>query len=102
MVTDEPPDQDVLAIPDTKPQMFLFLPYEFAIFMAMAFFVIDIQTHSLINGFLIGPIWFGFAVLVRRDVNGIRVMMVNLRYGLMYLGFHRWGGLSVSPWQKEK
>jgi type IV secretory pathway VirB3-like protein len=98
MIEDQPADRDVLAIPDTRPNMLLFIPYELAVGFAMLFFAIDTQLHSMVKGFIVVPFWLVAAALVRRDVNGVRVFMVRARLILMLLDVHRWGGLSASPW----
>lgn len=98
MIEDALPDRDLLAIPDTRPQMFCFIPYELAILFGILFFAIDTQMHSMVKGFVVVPVWLLAAALVRRDINGVRVFMVRLRLGLMLLDSHRWGGLSASPW----
>lgn len=98
MIEDQPADRDVLAIPDTRPQMFCFIPYEMAVLFGMLFFAIDTQLHSMVKGFVVVPFWLLAAALVRRDVNGVRVFMIRLRIMLMLLDVHRWGGLSASPW----
>lgn len=103
MIEDQEPDRDVLAVPDTRPQMFLFIPYELAICFGILFFAIDTQMHSMVRGFIVVPFWLIAAALVQRDVNGVRVFMVRVRIALMLLDIHRWGGLSASPWPiKEK
>jgi type IV secretory pathway VirB3-like protein len=98
MIEDQPADQDSLAIPDTRPQMWLFVPYELAILFGVLFFAIDTQLHSMVKGFVVLPFWITAALLVRRDVNGVRVFMIRLRLILMLLDAHRWGGISASPW----
>ena len=98
MIEDEPADHDVLAIPDTRPNMLLFIPYELAVGFGMLFFAVDTQLHSMVKGFIVAPLWLLAAALVRRDINGVRVFMVRARLTLMLLDAHRWGGLSASPW----
>jgi type IV secretory pathway VirB3-like protein len=98
MIEDQAADRDVLAIPDTRPNMLLFVPYELAILFGVLFFAIDTQMHSMWKGFVVVPFWLLAAALVRRDVNGVRVFMVRARLALMLLDIHRWGGLSASPW----
>jgi type IV secretory pathway VirB3-like protein len=98
MIEDQPADRDKLAIPDTRPNFLLFIPYELAILLGMLFFAIDTQMHSMVKGFIVVPFWLLAAALVRRDVNGVRVFMVRARLALMLLDVHRWGGLSASPW----
>jgi type IV secretory pathway VirB3-like protein len=98
MIEDTEPDRDVLAIPDTRPNFLLFVPYELAVLFGMLFFAIDTQMHSMVKGFIVAPFWLLAAALVRRDVNGVRVFMVRLRLAMMLLDAHRWGGLSASPW----
>ena len=97
-MTDDPPDSNPLAIPDTRPNMFLLVPYGLAVLFGVAFFAIDTQLHSLVDGFVVVPFWIGAALLVRRDVNGLRVFMVRCRLTLTLLDAHRWGGQSVTPW----
>ena len=98
MIEDQPADRDKLAIPDTRPNFLLFIPYELAVLFGMLFFAIDTQMHSMVRGFVVVPFWLLAAALVRRDVNGVRVFMVRARLTLMLLDVHRWGGLSASPW----
>jgi type IV secretory pathway VirB3-like protein len=98
MIDDDPPDKDKLAIPDTRPNMFLFVPYELAMVFFIGFFAIDNQTHSLKNGLIVLPFWIISALLVRRDVNGVRVFFVRTRLIMLHLDQYRWGGLSTSPW----
>jgi type IV secretory pathway VirB3-like protein len=98
MIEEQPADKDRLAIPDTRPQMFLFVPYELAVLFGVLFFGIDTQLHSIFKGLIVLPLWIVAAVLVKRDVNGVRVFMVRLRLALLLLDAHRWGGLSASPW----
>lgn len=97
-IEDEAPDKDKLAVPDTRPNMFLFVPYELAMLFFIGFFAINNQTHSIKNGCIVLPFWMLAALLVRRDVNGVRVFFVRLRLCLLILDQHRWGGLSTSPW----
>jgi type IV secretory pathway VirB3-like protein len=101
MIDDQPADRDRLAIPDTRPNFLLFIPYELAVLFGMLFFAIDTQMHSMVKGFVVAPFWLLAAALVRRDVNGMRVFMVRARLGLMLLDVHRWGGLSASPWPRK-
>ena len=98
MIEDQPADRDVLAIPDTRPNMLLFVPYELAIGFGVLFLAIDTQMHSTVKGFIVVPFWLLAAALVRRDVNGVRVFMVRVRLAMMLLDTNRWGGLSASPW----
>jgi type IV secretory pathway VirB3-like protein len=98
VIDDAPPDKDLLAIPDTRPNMLMFVPYELAVLFGVVFFAIDTQMHSMVKGFVVAPFWLLAAALVRRDVNGVRVFMVRARLALMLLDVHRWGGLSASPW----
>ena len=79
--------------------MLLMIPYELAVLFGVIFFAVDTQMHSMVKGFIVVPFWVIAALLVRRDVNGVRVFMVRLRLGLMLLDVHRWGGLSASPWR---
>jgi type IV secretory pathway VirB3-like protein len=98
MIEDVAADRDLLAIPDTRPNMLLFIPYELAVLFGVVFFAVDTQMHSMVKGFVVLPFWLLAAVLVKRDVNGVRVFMVRLRLAMMLLDVHRWGGLSASPW----
>jgi type IV secretory pathway VirB3-like protein len=98
MIEEQPADKDRLAIPDTRPQMWLAVPFELAIMFGMAFFAIDTQMHSIFKGLLVLPLWIVAALLVKRDINGVRVFMVRLRLAMLLLDAHRWGGLSASPW----
>jgi type IV secretion system protein VirB3 len=98
MIADQAADKDRLAVPDTRPQMFLFVPYELAILFGMAFFATDTFLHSMVDGFIVLPLWAIAALLVKRDVNGVRVFMVRFRLLMLLLDAHRWGGLSASPW----
>lgn len=102
MIADEPADTDPLAIPDTRPNMLLFVPYELAVAFGTAFFAINNQTHSLKNGCIVIPFWILAALLVRRDVNGVRVFVIRVRLAFMLLDAWRWGGLSTSPWPKKR
>jgi type IV secretory pathway VirB3-like protein len=96
---DEEADCEPLAIQDTRPNMFLGIPYDLAIIFGAAFFAIDTQLHSMVWGFSAVPFWIGAAVLVRRDVNGFRVAWVRWRIGMFsMMDAHRWDGWSVSPW----
>lgn len=98
MIEDEAPESNPLAIPDTRPNMFLFVPYELAVLFGVAFFALDTMLHSIKDGFLVLPLWIVAALLVRRDVNGVRVFIVRARLVLMLLDAWRWGGLSATPW----
>ena len=98
MIEDEPADRGVLAIPDTRPNMLLFIPYELAVTFGVILFAIDTQMHSMVKGFVVVPLWVIAAALVRRDVNGVRVFFVRARLAMMLLDTYQWGGLSASPW----
>jgi type IV secretory pathway VirB3-like protein len=98
VITDDDPDRDSLAIPDTRPNMFLLIPYELAISFGMLFFAIDTQLHSLVKGFVVLPFWILAASLVKRDINGVRIFMIRLRLLFLYLDVARWGGFSATPW----
>lgn len=98
VLEDDPPDKDLLAKADTAPRMFLFVPIELAIIFFILFFAINTQFHSLVKGFLVVPFWIGAAILVGRDVNGVRCFMVRCRVATTMLDRYRWGGDSVTPW----
>lgn len=98
MIADEAPDKDRLAIPDTRPNMLLFVPYELAVLFGIIGVATDVQLHSLLDGAVVIPLWVLAAVLVRRDVNGVRVFFVRLRLVTLLRDASRWGGLTVSPW----
>lgn len=95
---EDPLDTEVLHIPPTRPNMFLRVPYELAVLFMMLFFASDTMLHSWKAGFLVIPLWAAAAVLVRRDLNGVRVAMVRMRLLTVVLDAHRWGGLSADPY----
>ena len=98
MIDDDAPEKDPIATQDTRPNMFLWVPYELAMVFFIGFFAIDNKMHSIKDGFIVIPFWMLAAILVRRDVNGVRVFFVRSRLILLLLDQHRWGGLSTSPW----
>ena len=95
---DDDPDRNNLVIPDTRPNMFFFIPYDLAILFGVLFFGVDTQFHTWKYGFCVVPFWIGAALLVRRDVNGVRVFMTRLRLAMTMLDTYRWGGQSATPW----
>ena len=97
-IDDEPPEKHPIAAQDTRPNFFLFVPYELGMIFCIAFFAIDTGTHTLKNGFIVAPFWILAALLVRRDVNGVRAFFVRVYLWSLLFDQHRWGGLSTSPW----
>jgi type IV secretory pathway VirB3-like protein len=94
---DVPLEEETLHLPLTRPNLFLMVPYGLAVAFGMAFFGIDTEFHSGKLGFLVLPFWSGAAVLVRRDLNGVRIFMVQVRLALTLLDTYRWGGPSAAP-----
>lgn len=99
MLNDVPPERDTLAKADTQPKLFLFIPVELALAFIIAFFFIGSVFHIVWKHLVfIAPLWAGSAVLVRRDLNGVKVFNLKLKLILLFFDAYRWdGALSPSP-----
>jgi len=95
-------DEDALEIHDvqlplTRPNLFVFIPYELAVVFGTLFFALDTQFHSWKIGFSVLPLWSGAAILTKRDYNGVRVFLTRLRLMPTMFDSFRWGGATVAP-----
>jgi type IV secretory pathway VirB3-like protein len=95
-------EEETLHLPLTRPNLFLMVPYGLAVMFGVAFFALDTEFHSWKLGFLVLPFWSGAAVLVRRDLNGVRVFLCRARLCLTLLDAWRWGGPSASPFHAKR
>lgn len=95
-------EEDDVQLPLTRPNLFLLIPYELAVGFGIGFFLLDNTFHSWKAGFAILPLWGGAAMLVKRDFNGIRVMLTRLRVIATMLEAYRWSGQSLTPFPMKR
>ncbi len=96
---DEELTEATLHVAATRPALLMGLPIELG-----ALFIVTAGICGVLNLFYIPimlPLWFGAMLLVRRDYNAPRVVLLGLRGPGIALDSATWGGASVSPIPKK-